>query len=415
MTKTRFGYTLLLYLLLPKILAHLVWRAWRQPAYLRHIPERFGFYTVPAQRVIWVHAVSVGETRAAQPLIQRLRERYPQHQILLTHMTPTGRETGQAVFGDTILQSYLPYDFPFAVKRFLRHFKPVVGVLMETEIWFNLIRQAKLCGTPLYLVNARLSEKSAENYSRIPKLVRPALRSLAEIGAQAEEDAERLRGLGAQKISVTGNIKFDIAPADSALALGRELRECFGLKRPILLFASTREGEEALILDQLNALSIRDLLIVIVPRHPQRFDEVAALIQKRGVKFQRRSVNNTIGQDTAIVLGDTMGEMFSYYAACDIAVIGGSLLSYGAQNLIEACAVGVPVIIGPHVYNFSEVTKLALDAGAAIQVQNAEEAIRVAVVLFEDKQKREEIGRAGLAFSKQHQGAADKTLKLLRF
>ncbi len=415
MTKTRFGYTLLLTIMLPKILGHLLWRAWRQPAYLNHICERFGWYRIFSKNVIWLHAVSVGETRAAQILIKKLNERYPAHQILLTHMTPTGREAGEALFGDSVLRCYLPYDYPFAVKRFLRHFSPRVGILMETEIWFNLVHQCHINKMPLYLVNARLSQRSATKYSQITHLVRQALADLAGIAAQTEEDAIRLRSLGAETVNVTGNLKFDIVPSATTLAFGRELREKFGRDRRILLAASTREGEEALLLDKLDAFLPEGILIVIVPRHPQRFDEVATLLQRRGVRFQRRSANEAIDANTKVVLGDTMGEMFAYYAASDIALIGGSFLPYGAQNLIEACASGKAVIIGPHVYNFTEVTQLAVNTGAALQVSDINEAAQKVNALFQQKQMYEAMGQAGLAFSKQYQGATERTLSLLKF
>src|SRR3989304_4536397 len=238
---------------------------------MRHIGERFGFYTVRSDRpVIWLHAVSVGETRATQSLVRRLQEAYPNHQILLTHTTPTGRAAGEQLYGDSVLRVYLPYDYPFAVSRFLRHFKPQLGILMETEIWFNLIHACRATGVPLLLLNARLSEKSARGYARFARLTRDALSELAAVAAQTTDDAARLASLGAKNVSVTGNLKFDIEPPPAMLELGRQLRAQFGAARKVFLAASTRDGEEALLLDALQQVHIPGLLLVIGPRHPQR-------------------------------------------------------------------------------------------------------------------------------------------------
>ncbi|MBI3936359.1 MAG: lipid IV(A) 3-deoxy-D-manno-octulosonic acid transferase [Betaproteobacteria bacterium] len=416
MIKSRFGYTLLLYALLPRILLHPLVRARRQRAYLEHLRERFGYYRLaPAKPVIWLHAVSVGETRAAEPLVRALAREHPDHQILLTHMTPTGRDTGEALFGDEVLRCYLPYDFPAAVRRFLDHFRPRVGILMETEIWFNLIHEAAQRRIPVYLANARLSEKSFARYRRFSDLTSECLNELAAIAAQSAEDARRLTTLGARDVHVTGNLKFDIAPPAEQLELGRAWRRQYGESRPVLLAASMREGEEELLLDALHGLDVASLLLVIVPRHPQRFEEVAALLKRRGIAFQRRSENREIVPDTRIILGDSMGEMFAYYAACDLAFIGGSLLPYGAQNLIEACAVGKPVIIGPSVYNFAEATRLAVEQGAAIQVRDARELAREAARVLRDNALSEKMSQAALAFSRMHQGATERIMALLRF
>lgn len=414
MIGSRFSYTLLLWALLPRVFWHLIKRSRRQPAYLEHVAERFGFYATKADKpVIWLHAVSVGETRAASPLIVRLLQTYPQHQILVTHMTPTGRQTGEELYGGRVLRCYLPYDFPFAVRSFLDRFQPVLGLLMETELWFNLIHECKERGTPVLLVNARLSEKSAAKYARVGKLARSALQELAMIAAQTESDARRLISLGAPDVKVTGNLKFDLTPAAEALALGAKLRQRFGEHRQVLLAASTREGEETMILDALEAAGIPGLLTVIVPRHPQRFDEVASLLQKRGLKYQRRSAEEAIGPDTQIVLGDSMGEMFAYYRACDLAFIGGSLLPFGGQNLIEACAVGKPVLIGPHTYNFDEATKCAVEAGAARRVADAKELARQAGELIGDPQILAAMANAGRNFAAHHRGTAERVTELI--
>jgi 3-deoxy-D-manno-octulosonic-acid transferase len=416
MIKSRFGYTLLLYALLPQALLHLLWRALRQRAYLDHVPERFGRYAVAAgQPLIWVHAVSVGETRAAEPLIAALRRKYPRHRILLTHMTPTGREAGELLFGNGVLRCYLPYDFPFAVARFLDYFKPACGMLLETEIWPNLIHACRHRCIPIYLVNARLSEQSFRKYRRFGVFAAASLNELTCIAAQSSADADRLKALGAAAAEVTGNLKFDIAPDAALVAQGDAWRAAWGRLRPVLLLASTREGEEALLLQALQDIDIPRLLTVIVPRHPQRFDEVAALLERHALPFQRRSADQPIATGTRVVLGDSMGEMFAYYAACDVAIIGGSLLPFGAQNLIEACAVGRPVIIGPHTYNFAEAAQLAIDAGAALQVGDARGALAAARELLRDPARAWRVAQAGLDFTRSHQGATDKILALLKF
>jgi 3-deoxy-D-manno-octulosonic-acid transferase len=407
-------YTFGLFLLLPWALLHLLLRARRQRGYLEHVAERFGRYAQSADGPrIWVHAVSVGETRAAEPLIEALRGRYPRHRILLTHMTPTGREAGEQLFGEEVTRCYLPYDFPGAVARFLDHFRPRAGMVMETEIWPNLIHACRERGIPCYLVNARLSEKSFARYRWFPQLVRESLGELTAIAAQTEDDAQRLTALGAREVRVTGSVKFDIAPPAGQLELGRALRRGFGDTRPVLLAASTRDGEEELLLEQLPQLAVPGLLTVIVPRHPQRFEEVAELVRRRGLKLQRRSENAAIAAHTQVVVGDSMGEMFAYYAACDVAFVGGSLLPFGGQNLIEACAAGKPVLIGPSTYNFAEAVQGAVAAGAAIQVGDAAALAREARRLLLDGDATRRMGEAGLAFANAHGGATEKVLEML--
>jgi 3-deoxy-D-manno-octulosonic-acid transferase len=416
MNAARFIYTLLLYALLPRALLHLWWRARQQPAYLEHVAERFGRYTVRVEQpLIWVHAVSVGETRAAEPLVRALQTRYPKHGILITHMTPTGRETGATLFGDGVSRCYLPYDFPFAVGRFLQHFKPSCGILLETEIWPNLIHACHQRRIPVYLVNARLSEKSFRRYARFRMFAAACLNEMNGIAAQSAADAARLQALGAAAVEVTGNLKFDITPDAAQVARGDTWRGQWGRSRPVLLCASTREGEEALLLQALQRIDLPHLLTVIVPRHPQRFDEVAALIARAGFPYQRRSDGRPVAAETRMVLGDSMGEMAAYYAACDIAIIGGSLLPFGAQNLIEACAVGRPVIVGPSTYNFAEATQLAIDAGAALQVDDAAGAIAAARELLRNPAQVRSMGQAGIDFTRGHQGATDKIIGLLKF
>jgi len=413
----RLLYTLVLHALLPWACLHLLWRARRQPEYLRHWGERFGCYAgKPSQPMIWLHAVSVGETRAAQPLVAALAARYPDHRILLTHMTPTGRATSEALFGDTVERVYLPYDSPWAMRRFLRHFRPRLGLIMETELWPNLIAACRDAHIPLLLVNARLSEKSARNYARFPKLTRSALTQLAAIAANGAADAQRLRELGATEVAVCGNMKFDIEPPAAQIELGARLRALSG-DRPLFLCASTREGEEALILDEWNKLGAHETaLLAIVPRHPQRFDAVAQLVAARGLKLQRRSDATPIAADTQVWLGDSMGEMFAYYAAASVngvAFVGGSLLDFGSQNLIEACAVGTPVLIGPSTFNFAEAAQAAIAAGAVRQVPDAAALVAQALALLDAPAARAAMGAAGQSFSAEHRGATRRTLALV--
>ena len=415
MFSPRFFYTLGLWLLMPYVFFHLLWRGRKQPEYLLHIGERFGFYNAHSDKpLIWLHTVSVGETRAAASLIKRLHEKYPDHQLLLTHTTPTGRAASEQLYGNSVLRTYLPYDYPFAVKHFLSHFQPCIGILLETEIWFNLIHACHSNDIPLLLLNARLSEKSARGYARFAGLTRAALGELAVIAAQTTADAQRFGSLGGGNIAVTGNLKFDIEAPSGMLELGKQLRTLFGANRKIFLAASTREGEEELILQTLSRLAMPGLLTVIVPRHPQRFDEVASLLNKNGITFQRRSKNEPVSPDTQVVLGDSMGEMFAYYAASDIAFIGGSLLPFGGQNLIEACVVGTPVLIGPHTYNFAEATRLAVEAGAAAQVKNTDELLDALQRLLEQPEALGEMRQQCAGFIEANRGATEKSLRIIR-
>ena len=422
---SRLLYSALLYILLPFTAIKLLWRGVRQPAYLNHWSERYGFYSQTiSQPLIWLHCVSVGETRAAKPLIEALLEKYPTHQILLTHATPTGREAGEHLFPKEkyphISRCYLPYDTPDGVKRFLKHFQPALGLLMETELWFNLIATCKAQAIPLLLVNARLSKRSARGYAKVGKLSAQGLDNLSAIAAQTEQDAKRLDDLLGKsgKVSVMGNLKFDVNPPADEAERGRYLRGLLGFKRPVFLAASTRDGEEALILEAIASSGIDNLLTVIVPRHPQRFDEVAALLGKWNIPFCRRSEFSmvTVAGDIpncSVILGDSMGEMFTYYAACDLAFIGGSLLPLGGQNLIEASAMAKPVLIGPHTFNFSDATDFAVQAGAAIRVNNPQQLAEKLTLLMNDVEARKAMSEAALAFSKSASGATQRLMDLI--
>ena len=410
----RAAYTLLWWLALPFVPLRLWWRGRREPGYRAHIGERFGRYAGAAHAVggdvLWIHAVSVGETRAVAPLVLRAQQAHPQRTILLTHMTAAGRETGRALFGDRVMQAWLPYDVPFAVDRFLAHFHPRAGLLVETELWPNLAAASARRRIPLLLVNARLSDRSARGYAKVAPLSRPLLRSLAGIAAQTENDAARLRALGARDVVVTGNLKFDMAVDPEMLARGRLLRERFGAERPLVVLASTRDGEEALLLDACARASLPPrTLVVVVPRHPQRFDDVAAMLAARRLAFARRTDPRDVPADVGFVVGDSMGEMLAYYAAADVAFVGGSLLPLGGHNLIEPLAVGVPTLMGPHTFNFAQAADAAVACGAALRVGDADALWQAAARLLADPHAREQMRERASAFVAAHRGAADRS------
>lgn len=404
---------------LPAVLLRLFLRGRREPGYREHIGERLGFYASDktSMPMLWVHAVSVGETRAAQPVIEAILNDYPAHAILLTHMTPTGRATGRELFGSNprVVQRYLPYDTGWMAGRFLRHFKPHLCVLMETEVWPNVMAQCARHRVPVVLVNARLSARSLAKAQRLPGLFVQAASAISCVAAQTEGDAARIRTLGAPHVQVTGSVKFDIVPPDDLLQRGAALRGQFG-ERPVLLCANTREGEEALILDALCVLPQRDFLLVMVPRHPQRFDEVEAMVGARGLRCVRRSTFDDAPFDGSadVVLGDSMGEMFAYYAACDVAFVGGNLMPLGGHNLIEACAVGKPVLIGPHTFNFADAADNAIEAGAALRIADANELMTQALVLLHDHARSKAMGARARDFAAAHRGATQRTMALLR-
>jgi 3-deoxy-D-manno-octulosonic-acid transferase len=412
-------YTLLWWLALPFLPLRLWRRGRREPGYLAFAGERFGRYGKPlpaAKDVLWIHAVSLGETRAVAPLVERLLREAAATTILLTHMTATGREAGRDLFGERVVQAWLPYDIPFAVRRFFAQFRPRAGLLVETELWPNLSAEAARRRIPLLLINARLSERSAQGYRRIASVSRPLFQSLAGVAAQTDEDARRLRELGARDVVVTGNLKFDIAIPPQQRERGIALRARFGARRPVLMLASTREGEETLLLDALSRAGSAlapETLVVLVPRHPQRFDAVAALLDERGLAFVRRSAEIPVPANCRIVLGDSLGEMLAYYTASDVAFVAGSLLPLGGQNLIEPIAAGVPTLIGPHTFNFSQASDAAVAAGAALRVRDADDVFETAARLFADPSARERLQACAQAFVAGHRGAVDRLWRWL--
>ena len=417
----RLAYTLLWLVILPLALLRLVWRSRKEPGYIQHVGERLGQYgDLPtAGPWLWVHAVSVGETRAAQPLIDALLAAYPQHRLLLTHMTPTGRQTGAQLYGANprVQQCYLPYDLPWLVRRFLAYFQPDAGLIMETEVWPNLVHVTRRMGVPLFLVNARLSPRSYRRTARFGSAAAALYNDFTMVLAQTAGDAERYRALGVKSVQVTGNLKFDMQPPEAGVARGQLLRQAFG-NRHVLAAASTREGEEPLILEAFSRWPGTDRpALLLVPRHPQRFDEVATMATRAGFSVQRRSaldIEQLSAPITAdVVLGDSMGEMAMYYAASDIAYIGGSLIPLGGQNLIEACAVGTPVLMGPHTFNFAQATEDAIAAGACQRVADADELMVAAAATLGDATRLADMREHALTFAGLHRGATARTLGAL--
>jgi len=406
----RAAYSLLLRLVAPLYLLRVLWRGRREPIYASALGERFGLYRdAMAPGAIWVHAVSLGETRAAAPLLEALRASRPGARILLTHGTATGRAAGQALLRPGDAQLWLPFDLPGAVRRFLRHADPAVGVLMETEIWPNLLAMAAARGVPVLLANARMSERSRGRGRRVDALLRPAFERLAGAFAQTDADAMRLRDAGARDVAVVGNVKYDIAADPQLLARGRAWRA--GLERGVVVAASTREGEEAMLLTAWRGLAAPRPLLVVVPRHPQRFEAVAELIVNAGFALSRRSAwpgdeRPASAADADVWLGDSMLEMPAWYALADVALLGGSFAPLGGQNLIEAAACGCPVVMGPHTFNFSDAAELALAAGAATRVADMTAGVAAAVAFASAPATRDERARRALAFASAHRGAA---------
>lgn len=423
---TRLLYTVLMWLLQPFVRRKLARRGVQELGYLAAVEERFGHYTVqpapPDDNTVWVHAVSLGETRAAAVLVARLRERLPGMRLLLTHGTATGRAEGASLLQPGDCQTWQPWDTAAAVQRFLDHFRPRIGILMETEVWPNLAAGCRQAGVPLVLANARLSAASLQRARRLAWLARPAYQSLTAVWAQTQADAARFASLGAPVQGVFGNLKFDASPCAAQLAQGRAWRA--GTGRPLVMFASSREGEETLFLQSLSSLGTpapdnqahaapdpvaSGIQWLIVPRHPQRFEEVAALIVAHGLSVSRRSAWRSGPVAADVWLGDSLGEMALYYGLSDVVLLGGSFAPLGGQNLIEAAACGCPVVMGPYTFNFLEAAKLAEEAGAARRVASLPQALAVAQTLLQAPPERAAMAAAAAGFAAAHRGATDKT------
>ena len=419
---------------LPFAFAYLLYRSLRQPAYRQHWRERLGLAAGVAHgRVVWIHAVSVGETRAVMPLVRRLAARDPALRFLLTHTTPTGRQAGAELLAELdgrLEQCYVPYDVPFAVRRFLKRWRPSCGLIVETEVWPNLIRIAHAEGVRVALINGRLSERSLRRARLYGRLIRDTVAALDLVAVQSEADAARLATLGRPADLVAGNLKFDQEVSRLAQPIGLHWRRLIG-RRPIVVAASTRDGEERLLLERWSLQVLpghrrRDVpladaarlpLLIIVPRHPQRFAAVAAMMAEF-VSAENRARRSAIDEGAppgslsqcVLLLGDSMGEMQQWYATADVAIMGGSLLPFGSQNLIEANALGCPVVLGPSTYNFEQAAGESIAAGAARRVADTDEALALALRIAGNQMLRADMSRKALAFAAAHRGATGRTL-----
>ncbi len=409
-------YNAALWLLAPVYVARLWLRGRSEPSYRKRLGERFGRYRqrltkrhARGEVFLWVHAVSLGETRAAKPLVEALRLKFPAARLLLTCSTATGVEAGREFIREHDVQTWLPYDVPRATRQFFQQFRPVVGIVMETEIWPNLMQEAKRAGVPMILANARLSQRSLERGRRFDTVLRPAVQLFSRVLAQSIPDAQRFRDAGAQPVEVCGNLKFDVNPPPKMLAMGLGWRT--PLTREVVLMAVSREGEELMLLDAWVKLPPPRPLLLIVPRHPQRFSDVANMVRSRGLTMARRTEWGDRPSfehgEVDVWLGDSLGEMPVYYAASDVCLLGGSFAELGGQNLIEAAACGCPIVMGPHTFNFAEASELALESRAAIRVQTMRDGIERAIKLAHDDERNAWVERA-FNFAAMHRGATDR-------
>lgn len=411
-------YSLLILLLLPFLLLRLVWRGFSAPAYRERWRERLGYFSSQTKPGgIWLHAVSVGEVQAVVLLVRQLLEDYPELPLVVTTTTPTGARRVRDLFGDEVRHYYAPYDAPFSVRRFFRQLQPQLLILIETEIWPNLIHEASIRNVPVLLANARLSVRSAQRYHRVAGLTRETLRKINLIAPHGEADAERFRALGARssQVEVTGSIKFDIHLPASLREQSDVLRREWGTERPVWLAASTHEGEDKQILEAHARVKAHnpESLLVLVPRHPERFEQVAELAESAGFATVRRSAQGSYNSSTDVFLGDTMGELTLFMGAADVAFIGGSLVPHGGHNLLEAAALGVPVVFGPHMFNFAEISSLFLAKQAAVQVANSDELASLLVRWLNDASERSQVGERGRELVNRNRGALQKLLTLV--
>ena len=413
MTPLRVIYSLLHYLLIPLMIGHLIWRGLRNRAYWRSWGERFGYGPSIAGReqAIWIHAVSVGEVQAALPLVRSLLARHPDYPLIVTTTTPTGRARVIQAFGERVLHCYMPYDLPGAIKRFLQRIRPRVAIILETELWPNLFHYCRQRQTSVVLANVRLSARSAAGYARFGALTADMLANVDVVAAQSEDDATRLVRLGAprEKVYVTGSVKFDVRLPASLVEEAQALRRIWGVERDVWIAASTHEGEDEQVLDALNTVfvALSGCLLVLVPRHPERFSRVASLCRRRGFRIANRSDNPQSLADVDIFIGDTMGELPLFYAASDVAFVGGSLIEIGGHNMLEPAALGVPVIFGPHVFNFAEIARRLCEGNAAVQVTNSAELGEQVIRYLGDANLRHTVGQNGRDFIERNRGAGD--------
>ena len=416
----RFLYSLVLYLCAPLALCYLLLRGTKNRAYLERIPERFGWIPAleSAQPVIWVHAVSVGEVQASGMLVKRLLSAYPNCRVLMTTVTPTGAARVRSLFAGTVEHRYLPYDLPHAVLLFLRRIKPRLLVILETELWPNLLYYCKRRGVPALLVNARLSAASCRGYLKFRRFSASAVQSLSHIAARGAEDAERFLALGADpaRVSIAGNLKFDIDTGADSAVQAAPLRRTIAAGRPVWIAASTHEGEEEQVLDAFDRVrrSLADCFLIIAPRHPERFDKVYHLCVRRGLEVARRSAAAGVeARDTDVYLLDTLGELPLFYACADAAFVGGSLTPVGGHNVLEPAALGVPLISGQHTANFAGIIGLFEDADAITIVADSAQLAAAVTRLLQDEELRRTRGARGQRLVRENQGALDAVMALL--
>lgn len=412
-------YSLLLYLATPAALAYLALRGLKERAYLGRWRERFGFFPPPRQPGgIWIHAASLGEVNAAEPLIRAIADAWPDRALYLTTFTPTGSARVRERFGDGVFHVYVPLDLPGAVRRFLERLRPGLAVILETEIWPNLYHEMGRRGIPSLLANARISDHSLDRYRRFSSLAGAALMRVSRIGAQSGTDEERLRAIGApaDRLSVTGNLKFDLELPGDLSADGDAVRAALGETRPVLVAGSTHEAEETQLFEAFGRLLDHqpDALLVLVPRHPERFTRAARAAASAGLRTTLRSEQARCPADTQCYVIDAMGELLRYYAACDVAFVGGSLEPVGGHNVLEPAALARPVVVGPHTFNFAEITRSLVEAGAAVQVADPAGLAAVLAELFAQPERRSRMGQAGAELVRQGQGAVERTLALAR-
>ena len=414
----RLLYTFLLYLLTPLVLLRLAWRGLRARDYWRRWPERFGrIEPALGEQVIWIHAVSVGEVQAAEPMVRALLESHPDYSLLVTTVTPTGSARVTALFGQQLAHVYAPYDLPGAVARFFDRVRPQLAIVMETELWPNLFHACQQRAIPLLLINARLSARSVAGYLRVRGLAGDTLAAVTEIAAQGVTDAGRFESLGAdpEVITVTGNLKFEQRIPPSLLERAEVQRRDWGVGRPVWIASSTHEGEDELILHVFRQLrkQFSDCLLVLVPRHPERFEPVAALCRQRGYHTVLRSEGVACTGSVSVYVGDTMGELPLLYAAADVAFVGGSLVPHGGHNLLEPAALGLPVVTGPHVFNFVEISELLIDAGAAVKVADTDELRQTVTRWLNDANERHRVGQLGRQVVEKNRGALQAVMAII--
>ena len=416
----RIAYSIVLYLLAPLVVFRLFWLGFRNPDYRSRWTERFGFpdKIISHDKMIWLHAVSVGEVQAARPLVNALLEEYPDFRILITTMTPTGADCVRQYFADTVEHFYLPYDLPMSVKRFLSIIDPIILIVMETELWPNLFHYCQENNVPVVVVNARMSERSAKAYRRLSSLTQSTLKNISLIIAQGQKDAERLIALGAdrEKVKVTGNLKFDINFPHSVSEQAQAIRRYLSVNRPVWIAASTHEGEERIILDSFAKILEKQsrCLLVIVPRHPERSPAIKTLCNRRNLKVLCKTENAVCDESIQVFILDTLGELPMYYAAADVAFVGGSFTEIGGHNMLEPASLGVPVIMGPHVFNFQEISQLLLDERAAWKVSCADELSSRVCGLLDDANLRHNTGERGRNIVLKNRGNVENVMKLLR-